>query len=50
MQRPASPGSGESDREDEGQAFGFNLVPGWNYNPDIIKTATARFEDAQGCP
>jgi hypothetical protein len=32
------------------RALGFNLVPGWNYNADITKTATARVEDVQGCP
>lgn len=32
------------------QALGFNLVPLWNYNADITKTATARVEDVQGCP
>lgn len=31
------------------RALGFNLVPGWNYNDDITKTATARVEDVQGC-
>ena len=30
--------------------LGFNLVPGWNYDADIIKTATSRVEDVQGCP
>jgi Flp pilus assembly protein TadG len=32
------------------KALGFNLVPGWNYDADITKTATARVEDVQGCP
>lgn len=32
------------------KALGFNLVPGWNYDRDITKTATARVEDVQGCP
>ena len=32
------------------KALGFNLVPGWDYNQDITKTATARVEDVQGCP
>jgi Flp pilus assembly protein TadG len=32
------------------KALGFNLVPGWDYNRDITKTATARVEDVQGCP
>ncbi len=30
--------------------LGFNLVPLWNYNALITKTATARVEDVQGCP
>jgi Flp pilus assembly protein TadG len=30
--------------------LGFNLVPGLNYNGNIVKTATARVEDVQGCP
>ena len=32
------------------KAIGFNLVPGWDYNADITKTATSRVEDVQGCP
>ena len=32
------------------RALGFNLVPGWDYNRLIVKTATARVEDIQGCP
>jgi Flp pilus assembly protein TadG len=32
------------------KALGFNLVPGWDYNANITKTATARVEDVQGCP
>ncbi|WP_457185379.1 TadE/TadG family type IV pilus assembly protein [Nocardioides sp. P5_E3] len=32
------------------KALGFNLVPGWDFNADITKTATARVEDVQGCP
>ena len=32
------------------KALGFNLVPGWDYDRDITKTATARVEDVQGCP
>ncbi|GAA5137148.1 hypothetical protein GCM10023339_77060 [Alloalcanivorax gelatiniphagus] len=31
------------------KALGFNLVPLWNYNANIVKTATARVEDVQGC-
>ncbi|WP_416958533.1 TadE/TadG family type IV pilus assembly protein [Nocardioides sp. T5] len=30
--------------------LGFNLVPGWDYNAEITKTATSRVEDVQGCP
>jgi Flp pilus assembly protein TadG len=32
------------------KALGFNLVPGWNYDQNITKTATARVEDVSGCP
>lgn len=31
------------------RAIGFNLVPGWNYTADIVKTATARVEGNDGC-
>ena len=31
-------------------ALGFNLVPGWDYDADITKTATARVEGTSGCP
>lgn len=29
--------------------IGFNLVPGWDFNADITKTATARVEGNDGC-
>ena len=32
------------------RALGFNVVPGWDYNANIVKTATARVEDVAGCP
>lgn len=32
------------------RALGFNLVPGWDYNRTITKTATARVEGNSGCP
>lgn len=34
----------------QARALGFNLVPGWNYNRTITKTATARVEGNSGCP
>ena len=34
----------------QARALGFNLVPGWNYNRTITKTATARVEGNAGCP
>ncbi|WP_210502483.1 TadE/TadG family type IV pilus assembly protein [Nocardioides xinjiangensis] len=33
----------------QAKALGFNLVPGWDYDAVITKTATARVEDVQGC-
>lgn len=30
--------------------LGFNLVPGWDYDKDITKTAVARVEDTKDCP
>jgi Flp pilus assembly protein TadG len=34
----------------QARQLGFNLVPGWDYNRTIIKTATARVEDTKDCP
>ena len=34
----------------QARQLGFNLVPGWNYDQNIVKTATARVEDTKDCP